>query len=123
MPRYTYTPPVVDAAEDAETVRIEDVRHVLEGLDGDKAARKITENVADPETFTPRVVGAKPTTPTNPGAPARSRVAGPDHSGWTATPPPSVRRVRGPDTWFGRAVSYVRGWIWPRRRAVLRRNS
>jgi hypothetical protein len=122
MPRYDYTPPPVESAEDAETVRIDDVRHVLEGLDGDRVSRKITENVSDPETVSPRVVGAKATTPTNPGAPARSRVAGPDPSGWT-TPAPSVRRAHGPDSWWGRAVSYVRGWIWPRRRAVLRRPS
>jgi len=106
MPRYVYTPPRAETAEDAETVRFEDVRGLLRDLeDGDKASRRVTENVGDFDTFAPRRVVSTHTSPTNPGAPPRSKVLRPDaYAEWSATPAPSVRRTpvrvtREPTLW------------------------
>lgn len=106
MPRYDYIPPKAESAEDAETVRFEDVRGLLRDIDeGDKAARRVTENVGDFDTFSPRRVVSTHTSPTNPGAPPRSKVLRPDaYAEWNATPAPSVRRMpvrvpREPTLW------------------------
>jgi hypothetical protein len=110
MPRFTYSPPVQESSEDAETVRFEDVRHVLREMEGEQAARKITENVGDGETFSPRLAVAIPTTPTNPGAPPRSKLVRPDaYEEWAATPGSPVRRVYpGHERpWWKQVTAYV----------------